>query len=126
MLLSYSILFNNLQFDVIEKDIPLYQESINAIEDPSQRATLKQIRDMKINQEQNAQRHKYYDNPRAQRECQQCIDALHQLNFNVDTPKDKRFLHNEDAQIEFGEKINVSVVRVVQDKNGQTQWIPHQ
>ena len=39
---------------VSEKDIPLFQQSIDAIEDPSQRATLKEIRDRKINQEQNA------------------------------------------------------------------------
>lgn len=124
MLLSYSKLFNNLQFDVSEKDIPLYQTSINAITNPSQRATLKQIRDRKINQEKNAQKQKYYDNPRAYQECQKCINALQQLIFGVDTPTDKRFLHNDDTQSKIGENIGISVVTVVQDKNGQTQWIP--
>lgn len=119
MRLSYSKLFNNLQFDVSEKDIPLYQESINAITDPSQRATLKEIRDRKINQEQSAKIRKYYDNPRAQQECQQCIDALRQLNFKVDTPASTRILHNDDAAID------VSVVTIIKDTNGVPQWIPH-
>lgn len=120
MALSYSKLFNNLQFDVSEKDIPLYQKSINTITDPSQRATLKEIRDRKINKEQNAMTYKYYDNPRAKQECQQCINALRQLNFGVDTPVDTRILHNDN------EAINVSVVTIIKDTNGVPQWIPHE
>lgn len=120
MALSYSKLFNNLQFDVSEKDIPLFQQSIDAIEDPSQRATLKEIRDRKINQEQNAMTYKYYDNPRAKQQCQQCINALRQLNFGVDTPVDTRILHNDD------DAIGVSVVTIIKDTNGVPQWIPHE
>jgi len=116
MLLSYVKLYNNLQFDVSEKDIPIYQESINAIADPSQRATLKGIRDQKINQERYAKIYKYYDNPRAMQECQKCINALQQLDFGVDTPADTRILHNDAI-------INTSVVTVMKDTNGKTQWV---
>lgn len=117
MLLSYLKLYNNLQFDVSEKNIPIYQESIDAITDPSQRATLKEIRDMKINHERNAKTYKYYDNPRAMQECQQCIDALQQLDFKVDTPADTRILHTNDAAI------NVSVVTIIKDTNGNSKWV---
>ena len=120
MLLSYVKLYNNLQFDVSEKDIPIYQESINAIADPSQRATLKGIRDQKINQERYAKIYKYYDNPRAMQECQKCINALQQLDFGVDTPADTRILHNDD------DAIGVSVVTIIKDTNGVPQWIPHE
>ena len=83
MLLSYITLFNNLQFDVSETDIPLYQESIYAITDIEQRKTLQTIRDLKIKKEKEAIEFMYYDIPRAQLQCQQCIKTMEKLDFNV-------------------------------------------
>ena len=84
MLLSYITLFNNLQYDVSETDIPLYQQSIYAITDIEQRKTLQTIRDLKIKKEKEAIELIYYDIPRAQQECQRCINAMEKLHFNVD------------------------------------------
>ena len=119
MSLSYSNLYNKLQFDVYEHEIPNIQASIDAIDDSSQREELQRIRDRKINQESNAITYKYYDIPRAIEECKRCIYVLQTLNFNVNIPKDLTFLHNDDV----GNKINTEVVTIQKDKNGKTLWI---
>lgn len=110
MALSYSQLFNKLQYGVYDHDIPNFQASIDAISDTNLLATLKQIRDQKINQENNAITYKYYDNPRAKRECDRCIRVLRTLDFKINTPEDKGFLHQDDISTVYGGNINTHLV----------------
>ena len=94
---NYANLYNRLQYDCMETEIPDLQASIDAITNIKQQTALQKIRDMKVNQEYNAvQRYRYEGPSSAVKACYECIRVLGLLNFNTTALPSTELLHPED------------------------------